>query len=329
MVFEKICSKRDLIIGGIPYKTYRSYKTYTTHMPGKLFFTIVLVTAVVAFILGRGSASLFPEKVTAPFAKLSEAKLPNVDLNPQTTSTIELAGSSASARLKVLSVNLIGSYEEFAPTVAPKPTDATTSATPEPSEKILRLKELRILGQVENIGSQVAVDATPIIRFYSKTRVLLGTKRGLWTSGYAFYPLERGKKRYFDITSSDIPSEVDRLEFLMEPQSREQAMSAIPEGLKIKGKKLETKKAKADNQTITTYALSGTITNTGRTSIADIAVQTFLLDTTGKVFGASYRSFPQDILVSNQDLPFFQPVIPVRTSDFGDYHVEVFGKELK
>lgn len=274
----------------------------------KLTIIILLMVGMVFFFLGRTSLSALPQsQPLTNLDRLPQVKLPSLIAD---TSTDMLANSaSASARFKIVSVNIIGT---FAP------------VTPEES----KLAEIRILGEVENIGDRPGTNPKTLFRIFNKQKKLIASKLGEWTSGYTFHALAPGGKRYVDITLKNPPGDIESLEMSMEPLTIDVLQDA-PDSLKISKKRIETKKAQAQGRTIHYYVVSGTLTSISDPMIEHIEVQTFIKNTEGKLFGAAYSSFPQDLLSKNQELSFMQSVIPLKDDDFGEYAVELFGKEVK
>jgi len=262
-----------------------------------------------------------------------EIKLPQVNLSYDNSGLEDgqaLGQATPSAKLQVLSANLIGIYEQQQqqrrPAIGSQEADQATAAAQQP-----KLAGVRIIGEVRNIGDETAFDANVLIHFFDENQNLINTKIGHWKEPYSFLPLKPGETNvYHDLVANPPPSASVSLS--MERKEKEDSDKNKPsnktEILKVKDKKLQPAQVSQQGQTLKYYQFQAVLANIGNKEIVSPGLYVWMKNERGKVIGLAAKVFEADLLTPEATIEAKLNLAPVSEGEMFDYQIKTFGQEL-
>jgi len=292
-------------------KYYSPFMKYLVLVILPIFcITAFCIAAGITFAL-RISRNL---KTTQP---QGEVELPEVIIpTEEDLPEAEPPSSTPSAKLKVMSATLVGLWEN--------------EGYSEKAES--KLAGVRILGEVKNVGGQVASEPTPVFRLFDEGNQFLASKKGTWTVPDSFHPLPIGEEILYDTYLSVEPESFHSIEISFNTQSVLTNPNPRIENLKIKDRAIAQKEASSfakPNRPLQYLQFSGTLVNLGKIPVTDLAVSVWVKDSENKILAAEYVKYSQDILTTEQEIPILMNLLPFRDGDMKDHKVAIYGKTLE
>lgn len=307
-------------------------------MPKKILISLITFIILSVIIFFR-----FPRSAP-PSIKPEEIKIVDIE-EPEKKKNQNLS-------LRVLSVNLIGEFEQPAVQQAPTaiPTASNRESTPSasinpqesrptgtaPSPTITppppKLKSLRLLGEVENNGDKTVSTATPLVTFFDAGNYKLAAKVAAWSDSYFFPILKPQEKFLYDIIVKDLPENFANISLSFTPSksSSPQAFFPISQTLKLQERNIEEKSAAGTggNGEIYYYTLRSQMINTGAKPVKNARVVAYAKDAEGKVFAWNKQEFPSDLFSPQQTQSISINLLPVKNGRLEQLEVFLFGDEL-
>lgn len=300
----------------------------SSSLPKKAFisiFVILLIGIGVGLNLPRNKEESRVLKMLEQSPK--EIKLPQVNLSDDRSNLKNgqaLGQATPSAKLQVLSANLIGIYEQ-------QKQQQKQQASPSASPAQPKLAGVRIIGEVRNIGDQTAFDANVLVHFFDENQNLISTKIGHWKEPYSFLPLKPGETNVYDVLVASPPPSTS-VNLGMETKEKEETDKNKPinktEILKVKDKKLQPAQVSQQGQTLEYYQFQAILTNVGNIEIANPGLYVWMKNEKGKVIGLAAKVFEADLLTPQATIEAKLNLVPASDGEMFDYQIKTFGREL-
>lgn len=243
-----------------------------------------------------------------------------------------LGGGVGKARLSVQSANLLAIFDQ----------------------QTQKLSQIRVIGEVLNIGQKIVTEVSPVVRFYDKVGKQIAQKVGDLSPNYKFFDLVPGDRTYYDILV--VPPEAsDRLEIILNPSMATD--SAQFEQLKISGRQFETKTAVEEQKVVEAtseasdsaatasakktepvpapkkveyYSVSGSVVNPFQDLVTDITVYAWIRNSEGKVFSFARQDFKNDLISPGDKVDFKLTLVPFKNDEtMSSYELVAWGKRYK
>jgi len=315
----------------------------------KLIFLIFLIIVIAALFYKIGNGLLTTKR--AGFPKPEDIKflgLGNLDEN---------SNASSALSLRVISANLIAEFEAVPETVqpaksnsptpstdlppitqisqiSPSPSTSSPSATLIPTSPPMRIKSLRILGDLENNGIEVARSATPLVTFYDIAGQKISVKVANFSDGYNFPEISPNEKYIYDIVIKDLPEGFQNLNITFKASSSPAKVLAaaglpISKVLKLQERDIEENVATGSaDQIFHYYRFKGKMVNTSKDSMKNTSVVAVAKDGSDRVFAWAKQDFPSDLFSKNQKQNINILLTPFKESIAENFDVYLFGEKL-
>jgi hypothetical protein len=282
---------------------------------------------------------------------LNTKKIPNVALND--IKVLELVdqktANNSALSLKTLSANLIAEFEpistspENSPARNASQSDADGQNSPNPESSLssvlsptsppMKIKSLRVLGELINNGKKTVEDTTPIITFYDAENQKINDKVANFSDGYIFPKLKPNEKYFYDILIKDLPNGFQNLTIFFQASSspaKALATAGLSTTLKLESRDIEENIATASSggQNYYYYRVKGKMINTGSKSIKNAKVVSYAKDKNDRVFAWNSETFPSDLLNQNQRQQINILITPLKNDRAENFEVFFFGEEL-
>lgn len=232
--------------------------------------------------------------------------------------------------LHVLSANLIADFEPASQSPVSNPLSSSSSDVSR-AETPMKIKSLRILGEIQNNGKQVIGDGTPIITFYDAGNQKIVDKVANFSDGYNFPELKPGEKYFYDVSLKDLPVGFQNLSIVFNPSSKSINNSLpISEILKIESRDIEENVATASSggQNYYYYRLKGKMVNTGGKSVKNAVAIAYAKDKDDRVFAWNKQAFPSDLFSKSEMADINILITPLKNDRAENFEVYFFGEEL-
>lgn len=244
--------------------------------------------------------------------------------------------------LHVISANLIADFEPIPTTPTSSDSnlnslssESSQSAMISPTSPPLRIKSLRILGELENNGREIVRSTTPVVTFYDAAGQKIAVKVPIFSDGYIFPILEPNEKFFYDVVVQDLPSGFQNLTIVFKASSASPAAPASPPPpisklLKIESRDIEENiaTASAGDQNYYYYRLKGKMISTGGKSIKNASVIAYAKDKDDRVFAWNKQAFPSDLFSKNESADINILITPLKNDRAENFEVYFFGEEL-
>jgi hypothetical protein len=311
----------------------------------KKILIFVFTFVILAILLSLRLISVFKTPVSKPI-DINSIKI--VDLKSDVNQNPALS-------LKVLSANLVAEFDQATipptavpPTATPVSTASGTvelsssSATLSPTPSMPptpfapstppKITSLRILGEVENNGTQTVKNATPLITFFDSGGMQIATKVGSWSENYIFPILKTQQKYFYDLTIKSLPDNFANISINFKAANTAENGKNPPEisaTLKIKDRIIEEKTATAQNgQEVFYYDFRALMINTGEKSAKNVRAVVYGKDQDKRVFTWGHQEFPTDLFEPHAQQNITLNLLPIKSGRLQETEVFLFGEEL-
>lgn len=268
--------------------------------------------------------------------------------------------------IKVLSANLIAEFEEIPLFPSDKPPSVSqkenqnevlndnlnseslpeiptqeNSNSPTPTKPLaitltpppMRIKSLRILGEIKNTGTKEIQSLTPLITFYDAQNQKIAVKVANFSDDYFFPKLKPNEKYFYDIVSKDLPENFQNLNisFKGSTSSSKGQLNplSISQSLKIENKHIEENIASGSAETkYYYYRFKAEILNTNKKTMKNVTAVVYAKDKNDRVFAWNKQQFPSDIFSENDKQKLNILIIPLKNEKAENFEIFLFGEEL-
>lgn len=305
---------------------------------------LVAFLAILGLVYQEAIAKKLPFKVTSETA--TQSAMPDVAIPsiingelvlPRVSGKVgenNLGGGVGKARLSVQSANLLAVFDP----------------------QTQKLSQIRVIGEVLNIGQKIVTEVSPVVRFYDKLGKQISQKVGDLSPNYRFFDLIPGDRTYYDVLVVP-PESSDRLEIVLNPVTATD--SAQFEQLKISGRQFDTKTATQEapkaveestpeasesgatesaKEVATTpepkkveyYSVSGSVLNPFQDLITDISIYAWVKNSEGKVFSFARQDFKNDLISPGDKVDFKLTLVPFKNDEtMASYELVAWGRRYK
>lgn len=302
-------------------------------MPKKILI-FVLTFVILAAALSLRLVAVFKKPAANP-----------IDVNSIKIIDLKSGDNNPALSLKTLSANLVAEFDPktLPPTVVPSTPSATINpASSSPSSPISpisqnslpppKITSLRILGEVENNGTQTIKSATPLITFFDRGGMQLAVKVGSWSDNYIFPELKPQQKYFYDFQIKTLPENFANISINFKATGAAEKGIAAPkisETLKIMDRQIDEKTAAAQNgQDVFYYEFAAVMINTGEKSAKNVRAIVYGKDNDGRVFTWGKQEFPTDLFEPQSRQNISLNLLPVKSGRLQNAEVFLFGEEL-
>lgn len=203
-----------------------------------------------------------------------------------------------------------------------------------PVEGQQKLAAIRVLGEMENIGTQVINSFSPVIKFYGPGGNILAQKIAHYSTGFEMFGLRQTDRSVYDVTV-DEPPDAERLEIAFNVTSA--SSSALFNEMKIASRSMEIKMANyqgvatdSADQSFEYYTVSGSVVNTFDNPISEISIYGWAKNSEGKVYTFAKQDFKNDLLSPGDKVDFRITLLPFKPGEtLETYEIKAWGKEYK
>jgi hypothetical protein len=284
----------------------------------KKILIFIITFVILAILLSLRFISIFKIPVAKPI-DINAIKI--VDLKSDNNKNPALS-------LKVLSANLVAEVDQQ--TQSPPETDSTSSASASLSPtKPPIITSLRILGEIENNGTEIVGNATPLITFFDSGGMQIATKVGSWSENYIFPKLKPQQKYFYDFTIKSLPENFVNISINFTPATSTTSATPISEILKIQNRDVEEKIASSSaKEQIYYYTITGQMINIGTQPVKNVRVVAYAKDNNGLVFSWASQEFPSDLFSPSQTQNISINLTPFKLARMEQLEIFLFGEEL-
>ncbi len=292
-------------------------------MKKKKILIFIITFVILSLLLSLRLMSVFKTPTAKPI-DINAIKI--VDLKSDNNKNPALS-------LKVLSANLVAEVDQTAQTPSETPivssSSASLSLSPTASSKPPTITALRILGEIENNGTQIVENATPLVTFFDSGGMQIATKVGTWGENYIFPKLKPQQKYFYDFTIKSLPENFVNLSVNLTPSTSSTPSTPISEILKIQNREVEEKIASSSaKEQIYYYTITGQMINIGTQPVKNVRVVAYAKDNNGLVFSWNKQEFPSDLFSPSQTQNISINLTPFKLGRMEQLEIFLFGEEL-
>lgn len=270
------------------------------------FFVLLLLTTLFS------GCSLAPKTGSNPgapvidpviFQSLNQPSLPPIlGLNRGQTLN-ELSSPPQRAAFRVISASLTGVYDQG-----------------QGQNQVPKLKGLRVVGEIKNIGAKSGQPKAPVVRFHKEDGLV---QSKLAVLNLEIPVLDSGEVFPYDVVTDDPPPS-NSIEISFENSEEN---GAEWRRLKILDRKEEEKEASGSGQIVKYREVHGSVYNTNEDKVLDAIVYAYARDKEGRVYAVGRRDFKNDLLSKDEKLDFNLIILPLREAEYDSLEIAAWGKK--